>query len=177
MSDGQAPGEARSHRLFFALWPPERAAEALARQAVVMAERHGGRAIPAEKIHLTLAFLGDVAESRVADAMEAARLVDPRSFMVRLDRLGGFRRSKVGWAGMSRPAPALLAMQSELESGLRARGFALEERPFAPHVTLVRKVERPVAAEAIEAIAWKARAISLVLTQPGTGRYVRLAET
>lgn len=177
MSEAQGAGEPRSHRLFFALWPPERAAEALARQALVMAERHGGRAMPAEKIHLTLAFLGDVAESRVVDAMEAARLVNPRSFMVRLDRLGGVRRSKVGWAGMSRPAPALLAMQSELESGLRARGFALEERPFAPHVTLVRKVERPVAAEAIEAIAWKACAIGLVLTQPGTGRYVRLAET
>jgi RNA 2',3'-cyclic 3'-phosphodiesterase len=176
VTDAPGAGGPR-HRLFFALWPSARAAEALARQALAMAARHGGRPMPAEKIHLTLAFLGDVAQARAADAMEAARVVGPRSFMVRLDRLGGFRRSKVGWAGMSRPPEALLELQSELESGLKARGFALEERPFAPHVTLVRKVERPVAAEAMEAIAWKARAIGLVLTQPGTGRYLRLAET
>jgi 2'-5' RNA ligase len=164
-----------SVRLFLALWPPEAAALELAARAREMAGRQGGRPMPAEKIHLTLAFLGEVEPGRAAVAREAAREVGRTDFMIRLDRLGGFRRSKVGWAGMSRPSPALIEMQSQLDKGLRSRGFRLEERPFAPHVTLVRKVERPVPAEPMEVIAWKARAIVLVRVEPGTGRYLPMA--
>ena len=50
-------------RLFFALWPPAETAAALARWAKGLE----GRAIPAEKIHLTLAFLGGVAPDRAAN--------------------------------------------------------------------------------------------------------------
>ena len=163
-------------RLFFALWPPPAAAERLAIEAEAMALASGGRAMPAAKIHLTLAFLGEVPEARVASALEAARAVAFDPFELELDRKGGFRRAKVGWAGCSAPAAALLRLQSGLEAGLRERGFALEERPFAPHVTLVRKVERPVAAGVIEAVRWRADAVTLVRTEPGSGKYVGLAE-
>ena len=165
-----------SQRLFLALWPPSGAAARLAAEAEAMAQSHGGRPMPAEKIHLTLAFLGEVPAERVAAVLDAMRAAPFAPFMVRLDRLGAFRRAKVGWAGSSRPSPRLLALQAELEAQLRARDFSLESRPFAPHVTLVRKIERPVAAGAIEPVAWRADALTLVRTQPGSGRYVALAE-
>jgi 2'-5' RNA ligase len=166
-----------SQRLFIALWPPSAAAARLAAVAEAMARGDGGRPMPAEKIHLTLAFLGEVPELRVAAALEAARAASFAPFMVRLDRLGGFRRAKVGWAGSSRPSAKLLALQAALDGQLRARDFGLEARPFAPHVTLVRKIERPVAAGTIvPAVAWRADALTLVRTLPGSGRYVALAE-
>jgi 2'-5' RNA ligase len=45
-----------------------------------------------------------------------------------------------------------------LAAGLRASlvqaGFALEERPFAAHVTLIRKARRPGAIAPLPGVAW-----------------------
>ena len=163
-------------RVFLALWPGTRAQEQLEAEARLMAAEFGGRPMPAAKIHLTLVFLGELTPERAMEVFEVARAVRWAPFMARLDRWGGFRRSKVGWAGSARPASELLDMQARLEAGLRAAGFALEERPFAPHVTLVRKVERPVAAREMVPVQWKAQAVALVRTEPGTGMYESLAE-
>ena len=162
-------------RLFFALWPPDRVAGVLGDLAVAVAARCGGRAMPARKIHLTLAFLGEVPDERMEAVLDAARAVPPAAFDLRIDRLGGFRRSKVAWAG-ARPGPALAQLQSALTCQLRARGFALEERPFAPHVTLARKVERALPPTAMEPLLWRVRGYRLVRTEPGTGEYLALAE-
>ena len=142
----------------------------------MMAAEFGGKPMPAGKIHLTLAFLGELTPERGAAAMEVARSIAWEPFRVRLDRWGGFRRSKVGWAGATRVPPKLVALQSALESRLRAAGFGLEERPFAPHVTLVRKLERPVAARGMAAVQWPARSLALVMAEPGSGKYTTLAE-
>jgi 2'-5' RNA ligase len=168
-------GDPRIHRLFFALWPAAPAAAVLAAHGEAIVAAHGGRAMGAAKIHLTLAFLGDVSEDRIPAALEAARVEPFEPFTLRLDRLGGFRRSKVGWAGMSRPPAQLLRVQEALEGALRERQFALEARAFAPHVTLARKVERPVTAMAIEPVEWESRAVALVRTEPGSGDYVTIA--
>ncbi len=42
------------------------------------------------------------------------------------------------WAGLGEGRNALVALGAALAAGLEARGFAREERPFAPHLTLAR---------------------------------------
>lgn len=161
-------------RLFFAIWPDARAADALARLAVEVAGRTGGRATPAGKIHLTLAFLGEVASERAADAAAAGGGLHARPFQLAFDTLGWFRGARVAWIGCSQPAPELLALQAALAAGLRDRGLDLEDRPFAPHVTLARKVRRSVSRAPIAPIAWEASEITLVQSGAGTGRYVTI---
>ena len=156
-------------RLFFALWPDAAAAEALERLAADVVVVAGGKPMPREKIHLTLAFLGEVDD--LAAAQDAAAALETRPFQVRLDCVGSFRRARVSWAGMIQADPALTDLQARLESQLRARGFALEERPFAPHVTLARKAERALPRAKIAAIAWTATELTLVRSAPGTGGY------
>src|SRR5256885_1011054 len=75
---------------------------------------------------------------------EAAGPVRDPPFGIALDRVGGFRRARVAWAGASAAPAPLLDLQARLEAGLRASGFDLEERAFAPHVTLARKTARPL---------------------------------
>jgi RNA 2',3'-cyclic 3'-phosphodiesterase len=162
-------------RLFFALWPDDAAAGALERLAVALQSRAGGRAVPREKIHITLAFLGQVAADRADDLVQAAGSVDEAAFELVLDKTGAFRRARVAWAGASDPPAALIAAQSRLQEGLLARGFALEERPFAPHVTLVRKTERALRAEPVEPIAWRVDEMTLVRSDTGAGTYTVMA--
>jgi 2'-5' RNA ligase len=159
-------------RLFFALWPDEAASERLARLAGELAGRSNGKAVPAGKIHLTLAFLGNVADERLAELL-AVRIEAP-AFPMRLDCVGAFRKVGVAWAGVESPPPELLSLQSKLMRALGRLGFTFEERTYVPHVTLVRKVRGSVAREGIEPIEWPVGEVTLVRSDTGTGRYTRL---
>src|SRR5207244_2872356 len=67
--------------------------------------------------------------------------------------------------------PRLTALQSTLVLALAARGFAPDERSFAPHVTLARAIVRPAPRAPTTAIAWRVRELTLVRSETGTGRY------
>jgi RNA 2',3'-cyclic 3'-phosphodiesterase len=161
-------------RLFFALWPDERAREALARLAVDVGTVAQGKPVPAAKIHLTLSFLGEVAEERRDALRAAARAVRGTPLELVLDRLGSFRKARAAWAAASEVPAALTQLQSALEARLRERGFALEERPYRPHVTLARSIRAPLPAASIEPITMRCEALALVRTEPGSGAYASL---
>jgi 2'-5' RNA ligase len=160
-------------RLFFALWPDAAASGRLERLAGELAGRSNGKAVPAEKIHLTLAFLGNVAEERVAELLAVG--IEAPAFPMRLDCVGGFRKVGVAWAGVESAPPELLSLQSKLVHALGRLGFSLEERAYVPHVTLVRKVRDSVARSGIEPIEWRVGEVALMRSDTGTGRYTRLS--
>lgn len=100
-------------------------------------------------LHLTLVFLGELEDdqlSTVIDAtLDAARTARP--FSLSLGELGTFgsrRAPRVIWTGVTGEIAPLLALQQRLASGLEAQGFAREERPFSPHLTLAR-LKQPLA--------------------------------
>jgi len=159
-------------RLFFAVWPDAEAARALAEVSRSLAELVGGKPVPMEKIHLTLAFLGSVDAAQAQAARAAAQSIRGRPFEMVLDHVGSFRKARVGWAGSNKPPVALERFASALSEDLRKRGFELDDRPFNPHITLARNIARAVPRAPIPPIAWKAREMTLVRSETGTGRYV-----
>ena len=158
-------------RLFLALWPREPARDALAAVARSLAQAASGKAVPAEKIHLTLAFLGEVAPERLDEVRAAADAIRGAPFELVLDGVGSFQKARVAWAGSSGLPGALVRLQSDLETGLRAAGFALDERPFAAHVTLARKIAFSVTAAAMAPIRWQASEYVLARSESGSGSY------
>ena len=159
-------------RLFFAIWPDDAATARLAAHAAELAERLGGRPVPAANIHLTLGFLGKVADERVPEAM-AVRVKQP-SFQLTSDFLGSFRGARAAWAGIEPVPEGLYTLYHLLSAELRERGFALEERRFVPHLTLVRKIERLQPRIPVEPIRWTARSVQLMRSETGISRYSRL---
>ena len=157
-------------RLFFAVWPAPAAARELARVGEALAGLVGGKPVPAEKIHMTLAFLGSLDEEEMGAAVLAARTVKGREIRMTIDGVGSFRRSRVGWAASSQPDPALAELQATLAEALRARGFTLEDRAFTPHVTLARKIDKPVPRAPVAPIEWRSKAFTLA-ESTGDGRY------
>jgi 2'-5' RNA ligase len=161
-------------RLFFALWPGEDAAQHLSALSQSVAAQVEGRPVPRGRIHLTLAFLGELAPARAEEAMRAGESTRPGAFDLVLDQVGSFRAARVAWAGCAHAPPGLKTLQTRLAKALRSRDFALEERPFAAHVTLARKISRPLERMPIPPIAWQAREYTLVRSEAGTGRYTVL---
>ena len=142
-------------RLFFAAWPPPETAAALADWARAL----DGRRVPAEKIHLTLAFLGGAHPDK---ALAAARRVKAGPHDLPIEVAKYWRQNQIVWAG-PRDMPAdLKALVDALHFQLYRAEFILERRPFAAHVTLLRKAPRPPALRALPAVDWPVREFTLV---------------
>jgi len=156
-------------RLFFALWPPESVAQALAGQADALVRHYGGKATRKETIHLTLAFLGEVDDTLLPATIQAAQVVRGRSFALTIDRLGYWRHNRLLWAGCSSPAEELQILVENLREQLRAVSILCDEKQrFTPHLTLVRKVpdrRGAVGLAAIEPITWLCTSFVLVCSR------------
>src|SRR5207302_2229843 len=163
--DAQAPRRGVM-RLFFAVWPPPAAARALADWARAAARESGGRATAAEKIHLTLAFLG---EAKPQKALAAARRVNANKFNLKLDQAVYWQRNRIVWAGPQQPPPELLTMAETLQRELYREEFILERREFAAHVTLVRKAPAPGQLPELPILQWPVN--EFVLVRSISGRY------
>lgn len=103
--------------------------------------------VAAEKIHLTLKFLGDIS---VAQARQVAGVLDKigaqtAPLHLRFNRLGAFpnfRAPRVFWLGCSEQSAALDKLVERLEDELAALGFAKEMRAYTPHLTIGRPKDR-----------------------------------
>ncbi|MEA3407774.1 MAG: RNA 2',3'-cyclic phosphodiesterase [Chloroflexota bacterium] len=148
-----------SIRTFVAIELTEEALDALGRLQERLKQARGGGAgrwVRKEGIHLTLKFLGDVAEERVDEVCEAVRRAceGHASFSVTIAGLGCFphtRRPRVLWAGVEGEVDTLCALQEAVEREMVALGFPKERHPFTPHLTLAR-IHREARAEDIRAL-------------------------
>lgn len=139
-----APREA-SARVFFAIWPQASVRDALYRQGQALHRIVGGKLTRADSVHLTLLFLGDVPESALAAVQGVGAAVRFAPFSMRIDTVKCWRHNDIAWAGPGAMPAELAQLVSGLEDAASAAGFAVERRPYAAHVTLVRKAKcRPL---------------------------------
>jgi len=105
-----------------------------------------------EGIHLTLKFLGNIAQDRVPQITEAIAQAaqDVAPFQIQIGRLGAFPnmgRPQVIWVAIEGEVEGLIALQRGIDQALIPLGFAPESRSFTPHLTLGRLRERASPAE------------------------------
>jgi RNA 2',3'-cyclic 3'-phosphodiesterase len=190
-------------RTFVAVELPEDVKQALT-SAQEGLRAHMGRAANAirwtrpEGIHLTLQFLGDVAEASIPEIVKALQTASmgSRHVSLALGGLGVFpnlRRPRVLWAGLDGTPEAVKGLQRlhrAVSEGLTPLGFK-PDKGFDPHLTLgrVRDSVRPNELAAISDVistqanslvprlALQIDAISLMKSdlQPGGSIYTRLA--
>ena len=100
------------------------------------------RWVAAEAIHLTLKFLGEVAQDRepkLIDAIEAV-VEDTSAFDLPIGGLGAFpapTKARVLWIGCE-PVPTLELLLHRIEENMGQLGFPKEGRTLRPHLTLGR---------------------------------------
>jgi 2'-5' RNA ligase len=99
--------------------------------------------VPPQNLHLTLQFLGEQTDARLADAVdaleEAAAARAP--FAIALHGLGAFpgmASPRILWVGAAEGALEVRALQSRVETLLQRQGFAGDGRPWHPHLTIGR---------------------------------------
>jgi 2'-5' RNA ligase len=129
-------------RLFIALEIPSTVRENLAELLKSLrAVSPQTRLVRPENLHVTLKFIGEVAETKLAAIQtELARVRCDQSVTLDFRRLGFFpseKHPRVFWAGIE-ALPNLKTLAADIETATETLGIPREGRPFSPHLTLAR---------------------------------------
>lgn len=127
-------------RTFIALELPQKQRENLARSAEQFKQfAEKGKFAATQNLHVTLHFLGEVAENDliyVQSAMDAVRNLPAPVLAV--GRFSQWRGADIVCANI-RHDNALATLHERLGENLEKNGFYVEHRAYRPHVTLIRQ--------------------------------------
>lgn len=168
-------------RLFIAVYPSTEAVESL--QAVLPTDSALRWTTP-EQWHLTLVFLGEVAEDRVSELSTRLGRAAARSVPMELafTGVGTFpkqaRRGRVLWSAVTGDVSELTLLADRCAAAARRTGLEVEDRKFRAHLTLARardhEADMTAHTEALASYAGPAwRAAEVVLVRSHLGRPVR----
>lgn len=129
-------------RTFIALEIPDLMRWEVAEFARQLEKHVNGRFITPDNYHVTLAFLGDVAERDIAlavDVLESA-CADRPAPLLSCDGLGKFGNANDAtlWLGLA-TTDALADFAETVRDDLAARDISFDEKPFRPHITIARR--------------------------------------
>jgi len=100
----------------------------------------GAKWVDPGNFHLTLRFIGEIAEDVAADIDDALSRLRARRFLLQIGEtgvFGGGGKPRNLWVGVER-SPELVTLRDKIEHALIRAGLPPETRKFAPHVTLAR---------------------------------------
>jgi len=118
------------------------------RKATRMLERlsqsgDGIKWVPADNLHLTLKFLGDVDNTDIPRMCNVIHQIcqNYAPFQLQFRGTGGFpslERPRILYAGVEDASGSLTEMVAQFETSLAELGFKQEPRDYVPHLTLGR---------------------------------------
>lgn len=161
------PLRAPARRLFFALWATAEERRALSAAAAAAVGTSGGRAVPEENLHVTLAFLGQVPPTRTAELAALAHRVGTNGalagtpLVLQFERLAYWHAPQI-LVALSTAGAAAAALAAALQREASAAGFLPDLKPFRAHVTVARKVRHAAASTPLPSVSWKCAEFALV---------------
>jgi RNA 2',3'-cyclic 3'-phosphodiesterase len=126
-----------SNRLFIGLELPANCRETL---AALNPQIKGLRWLPADQLHLTMSFLGNVEASREEGLKTAFAQVRVPPFFLPIRGIGTFGgpMPTVVWAGVGSGHPHLFSLHRRLQDAVLHQNLEPDLKPFHPHITIGR---------------------------------------
>jgi 2'-5' RNA ligase len=162
-------------RLFIALWPEQTLQCAL--HAWCAAPLAGARAAPvaAERLHMTLHFLGNVPRARLP-ALAQALCLSFAPFELTFSRCERWPRGLLVAVPDAVPQP-LLDLHAALGRALEELRLPREQRPFRPHVTMARRSMSTAPPTRPTPLCWPVQGYVLMESCPAPHRQYKLLQT
>lgn len=95
-----------------------------------------GKYYDSDNLHMTLAFFGNT--DRQDEIMEIIQSIPFPEITITINRIGHFK--KIYWVGIQEN-PELDAYVNTLRNALKQHDIPFDEKPFYPHITILRKAE------------------------------------
>lgn len=171
---------AREHawvRAFVAVVPPPEALAPVVRAVEGVRSGLAASWVPPERLHLTLVFLGEVADPLPYGEALAEAVAGTAPFTLRIGGGGAFpraNRARVLWAGVEGDVDALTRLARLARRTAKASRIDVERKPYVPHVTVARLRGRPAdvtgavaALDAVESALWPVGEVVLMRSELG----------
>jgi 2'-5' RNA ligase len=121
-----------------------------------------------ERWHLTLAFLGEVADPQRLVPVLAEVGAGTAPLDLRLAGSGAFGRGGPVWVGVEGDLRGLTALAAAVAQACRDAGVDVERRPYRPHLTIGRRGRpAPALLAAYVGPSWTASQVELVASRLG----------
>ncbi len=169
--------------LFFAALPDPATAQRVFAMGERLRAEHGlrGRALPVERLHLTLHYLGEYAgipPRLLQQAHAAGHALAAAPFELCFDRVASFggraRTRPLVLLGDGEP-PALRQLREALQRQLGRQGVAARaDAAYVPHITLAYD-EQVLPPQPVPGLRCTVAALSLIRSVQGQGRYLHEA--
>jgi RNA 2',3'-cyclic 3'-phosphodiesterase len=143
---------------------------ALAGVAARLALPRSSKWVTPEDYHLTLAFLGEVADERLPVLLEIGRALRAACCTIKFDATEFWAKPRVVVAAAQKIPPALHQLWRRLHADIDERlggRTANPELALRAHVTLARKVSQAPVMQAMSPLEWRASSFSLIQSEIG----------
>lgn len=147
-------------RLFIALWPDAVVRSNIA-EAIANLELRG-RVTAANKLHVTLVFLGEIDPTRRSCIEQGLASIEASPFEFVLSQPVWRRRSAMVWLTASAVPASLRDLVTQLRAALVSCGHSPDPRPYRLHLTAARNVHRFTHGRVFAPISWRVSDFCLV---------------
>jgi len=147
-------------RLFFALWPSDATRKSVGQFSQRIKARDL-KIVKADNLHVTLVFLGNVDAQTERVIRQKASSIRAQAFILNFNQLAFWHKPRVLCLLSQLVDPQLLVLVGALMQIAEQSTIKIEDRPYRPHITLVRKAQVLVNAN-VPAIQWYAGSFCLV---------------
>jgi len=167
--DGQT--KAPTTRLFLALWPEPGTRHLLTAWRDAWTWPKGASPVHADKLHVTLHFLGGVPSERLPALLEGFA-VPFEPFRLDLNRAALWHNGIAVLEPDATP-PGLALLHARLSDALVALGLQPEARRYRPHVTMARRAGGATVPQEGPPVFWEVRGYALVESKHGAYTVLR----
>lgn len=153
-------------RLFFALWPDHKT-RLQCWEITRQLSQAGLRLVRPENLHVTLVFVGAVDPRTEAALIESADSITPFKLSINFNQISYWPKPGILCLTGQALDSKLQTLVSSLARSCESRGIKVDQRPYAPHITVARKAKAASACE-FEPFVWHADSFCLVQSISGS---------
>jgi RNA 2',3'-cyclic 3'-phosphodiesterase len=147
-------------RLFFALWPDD-----VTRQRCVSIinsiSPKPDKTVDTANLHVTLLFLGNISKIQQTSLQAAASSIAIPEMTIYFNRLSFWKKAGILCLTVAKPYTELQYLAENLKMVARELNIKTDDRPYTPHITLVRDAKQLAPIE-FEPIIWRSHSFCLV---------------
>ncbi len=151
-------------RIFFALWPDKETRSGLCTITQQFKDEKF-RLVKKSNLHITLEFLGEVAEDDLQQLVAKSNCIQAEPFEIELTRIGWWRKPGVLWIGTQQIPKQLIQLVESIKQIVEQQDLETDKRPYEPHVTIARKVKQVQLPKQSFAIRWQVNSFALLVSK------------
>lgn len=158
--------------LFFAIVPDKKALAGIVAAVQQLNPERSERLVSSKNIHMTLRYIGIVSDELLNTIKNDAGEINLQAFTLTMDKTECWKKPGITVIAPSETPATLSTLVEALERICISAGLAAENKPFRPHVTVLKKSRSQRINKQLNAVTWTVKDFVLLVSDTVKGEIV-----